>query len=157
VIITRTTTVAVDDIYAANGQKIEAYDTAYIWWDDAWHELHLTKSNMARLSKVLGPFLNVARKSKGPEKLRPRAAPKRHYRPRRDWAGFKAWCDSAGRTYVSASGHWSPKARDIKDYEKWLADNPASAPKGNSHAEQRRDQPASDSAHSGAAAAQPAA
>jgi hypothetical protein len=154
-IIQRTTTVAIDDIYAANGQKVEAFDTAYIWWDDAWHELHLTKSNMSKLGRALGPYLDVARKSKGPEKLLQK--PRRKYKPRQDWSGFKAWCDSSGRTYTSSKGHWSPKAGDVKDYEKWLADNPANAPAGGKHAGQRLEQPASDPAHPGTSAAQPAA
>jgi hypothetical protein len=137
VIIQRTTTIAIDDLYAAQGQKVEAFDTAYIWWGGQWHELHLTKRNMTQLDRDLSKYLAVARKSKGPEQLQrqPRHAGKhggarKRKGPRRDWSGFKAWCDAQvpPRTYKIPSG-FSPKVQDQKDYEQWLADHPANAPR----------------------------
>jgi hypothetical protein len=128
------TTLAVDDVYAAKGEKIEAFDTVFIWWDSQWFELHLTQGNIAMLEKSLRPYLDVARKSKGPKSAEPprHAGKPKQKRPRgkdrRDWTGFKAWCDSAGRTYVSAGGHFWPRVQDQKDYEQWLADHPANAP-----------------------------
>jgi hypothetical protein len=133
------TTIAIDDLYAAKGQKIEAFDTVFIWWDGQWYELHLTQGNIAQLGKDLGKYLDVARKSKGPKAAQPpapRHAAKPGKRgpskgPKRDWTGFRAWCDAQEprRTYMSGGGFYA-KVQDQKDYEQWLADQRETAREG---------------------------
>lgn len=129
---------AADDMYAAEGEKIEAFDTVYIWWEDQWHELHLTAGHIAMLEKALRPYLDAARKSKGPARAVPKEQAKQRRRgkdrsPRKDWGGFKAWCDSTGRVYRSPAGGFYPRPADIAAYEQWLSDHPASAPQDSAH------------------------
>lgn len=126
--------IAADDLYAAQGETILAFDTVYIYLNGSWFELHLTQGNIARYEDALQPYLDVARPSKGPagEQRHAGKTGKPHPRgtDRRDWSGFKAWCDSAGRSYRNSSGGFYAKVQDVKDYEQWIAEHPANAPAG---------------------------
>jgi hypothetical protein len=123
---------AADDIYDAQGQVIEADDTVYFWFGGQWYEIDLTRGHQLQMARDLKPYTDVARKVKtGPKEAEPQrhaGKPRKRGKSRshrKDWTGFKAWCDLNGRTYVSPGGGFYPKVQDERDYDQWLAGSPA--------------------------------
>lgn len=121
-----------DDLYDSKGQTIEADDTVYFWWDGDWYEIDLTRGNQVRMADDIGPYLALARKRRSaPPGVQPvpdgiKAAKARRRRQprggdRRDWSGFKAWCQANGRSFTLPGGGFYPRVQDVADYEKWLA------------------------------------
>lgn len=120
-----------DDWYYARGETIKADDTLTFYIGGQWYEIDLTKGNQEKMARDLKPWTDVARKMKAPKAASPprhAVQPKKrgpHRRPKRDWTGFKAWCDLNGRVYRGAGGSFWPKKQDIADYESWLAERQA--------------------------------
>ena len=96
---TRVTEVLVDDIDGTTGERTVTFS-----WDGTSYEIELSKKNAVAFDKALKPYLDSARKVRGPRGRRTATARsgKRDLAAIRDWAGHNGF-EVSTRGRIAAS------------------------------------------------------